>query len=164
MEIAPLVGNADVTASDVLFAVVLIRAAIRFLRHLPLDFPQAWQVLAEKLRRLNGKSFVGSQECFESEVETADFTRADFVFDDHLLHHRETYPQPPRRVTLHCDGFDLALHRTMLHKFVLTAQNVDMSRPLGMLLAPTLVRVLAQFPPRLLKGEGGIFLYLLKTG
>jgi hypothetical protein len=58
VEVASLVGDADVTARDVALAAPLVRAVFDLVANLPLDGLQTWQVPIEKLWRLDRLPFV----------------------------------------------------------------------------------------------------------
>ena len=98
-------------------------------------------ILCEILRAGIACVFVVNQEGFESEVESAAFTRAG-CSNDHLLIDSEYKPQPAHSIALDHQRFHLPLDFPVQNKFVFHAINCD--------------GIATQFIARLWEGERGI--------
>ena|SRR5690606_39096596 len=78
--------------------------------------------LREKLWVAVASAFVIGQERAQTKIESADFTRAG-CFDLKFLDHAEDQPQPPNRIALDGEGFNLPADLAVLHKLVLRSIN-----------------------------------------
>ncbi len=120
-----LIRNTDMSACQSAFGTPAVVAARLLAGKCLIQLADGAEFLTQKLGTVPGASLLIGEEGFQSEIEAADVTRADFFRNFYPFHHREANPQPLQRVTFDRDRFDVTLEFTVFDEFVLMVENAN---------------------------------------
>ncbi|GEM_PF-2471417 len=144
---APFVSHVCAVLCQAAASAFVVMRPFHLARKLTVEQAYFAQPLREKLRTAVGSAFIVGEKSLETKVEAAAFTRADSA-DSHFLDDTENQPQPPNRIALDGERFNLPCHIAVFHKFVLCPVDCD--------------GVAFHLVARLWEGERSIFLDLLE--
>jgi len=142
MMVKPFVGNIRIVLRKISLRSFISMRPFPLARKFSVQLAGLVDILREKLRAGIACVFVVNEECLETKIESAAFTRAGFSNDD-LLEYSKHKPQPTHAVTLDHQCLDLPHYLPMQNKLIFHAIHRD--------------RIAIQFVSRLWEAERGIF-------